>query len=90
MMESPFRLENPVRADALCDANQGRDQNHRDTRPFDLLGERSPATRAGASSGGENSGLYPLSLHVQGNFFAYPRHRLDIGHVPGGHVIVVV
>ena len=89
-MESPFRLENPVGADALGDGDEGRDQHHWNTRPFDLLGERSPATRARASSGGENSGLYPLSLHVQGHFFADPRHRLDIGHVPGGNVIVVV
>ena len=89
-MEPSLRLEDPVSAHALGDANEGRDQHHWNARSLDFLSERSSATRARSSSSSEDRSLYSLSLHVQGYFLSNPRHCLDISHVSGGNVIVIV
>src|SRR5512143_525680 len=89
-METPLGPEDAVGADPLGDADERGDEDDRDARPLNLLGQRSPATRARASRSGEDPGLDALLLHVLGDLSADAGHGLDVRHVPRRDVVVLI
>jgi hypothetical protein len=56
-MEAAVGLEDAVGPNPFGNANKRGDGDYGDTKALDLLGQRSAATRAGASGSRQNNGL---------------------------------
>jgi hypothetical protein len=90
MVKAPLGLEDAVGANSLGNADERRDGHHWNAAPFDFFGQRSAATRTRPSRRGQDYRLDALCCHILRHFGADTSHGLDIRHVTGGDVKVIV